>query len=77
MKKKYKVENIDCANCAAKLETAIQKIEGVEEATLSFMTQKLTIEAKGEDFDKIMSEVVAIAQKMEPDWVVNCQECKR
>ena len=72
MKKKYKVENIDCANCAAKLETAIQKIEGVEEATLSFMTQKLTIEAKGEDFDKIMSEVVAIAQKMEPDWVVNC-----
>lgn len=72
MKKKYKVENIDCANCAAKLETAIQKIEGVEEATLSFMTQKLTIEAKEEDFDKIMSEVVAIAQKMEPDWVVNC-----
>lgn len=72
MKKKYKVENIDCATCAAKLETAIQKIEGVEEATLSFMTQKLTIEAKEEDFDKIMSEVVAIAQKMEPDWVVNC-----
>ena len=72
MKKKYKVENIDCANCAAKLETAIRKIEGVEEATLSFMTQKLTIEAKEEDFDKIMSEVVAIAQKMEPDWVVNC-----
>ena len=72
MKKKYKVENIDCANCAAKLETAIQKIEGVEEATLSFMTQKLTIEAKEEDFEKIMSEVVAIAQKMEPDWVVNC-----
>jgi copper chaperone CopZ len=72
MKKKYKVENIDCANCAAKLETAIQKIAGVEEATLSFMTQKLTIEAKEEDFDQIMSEVVAIAQKMEPDWVVNC-----
>ena len=72
MKKKYKVENIDCANCAAKLEAAIQKIAGVEEATLSFMTQKLTIEAKEEDFDQIMSEVVAIAQKMEPDWVVNC-----
>ena len=72
MKKKYKVENIDCANCAAKLETAIQKIAGVEEATLSFMTQKLTIESKEEDFDQIMSEVVAIAQKMEPDWVVNC-----
>ena len=43
MKKKYKVENIDCANCAAKLEAAIQKIAGVEEATLSFMTQKLTL----------------------------------
>ena len=72
MKKKYKVENIDCANCAAKLEAAIQKIAGVEEATLSFMTQKLTIEAKEEDFDKIMSEVVSLAKKMEPDWVVNC-----
>ena len=72
MKKKYKVENIDCANCAAKLEAAIQKIAGVEEATLSFMTQKLTIEAKEEDFDQIMNEVVAIAQKMESDWVVNC-----
>ena len=71
-RKVYILENLDCANCAAKLETAIQKIEGVEEATLSFMTQKLTIEAKEEDFDKIMSEVVAIAQKMEPDWVVNC-----
>lgn len=72
MKKKFKVENIDCANCAAKLESAVQKIEGVEEATLSFMTQKLTIEAKEEDFDKIMSEVVSLAKKMEPDWVVNC-----
>ena len=59
MKKKFKVENIDCANCAAKLESAVQKIEGVEEATLSFMTQKLTIEAKEEDFDEAHKEMEA------------------
>ena len=44
MKKKFKMENLDCANCAAKMETAINKIAGVKEATVSFMTQRLVIE---------------------------------
>jgi len=71
MKKKYKVEHMDCANCAAKMEALIQKIEGVEEATLSFMTQKLIIEAVEEDHERIIMEVVEIAKKNEPDWVVH------
>ena len=45
MKKKFKLTDLDCANCAAKMEDAIKKIDGVKEATVSFMTQKLTIEA--------------------------------
>lgn len=71
MKKKYKVEHMDCANCAAKIEAAIQKIEGVEEATLSFITQKLTIEAAEEDHSRIIQEIVAITKKQEPDWIVH------
>lgn len=72
MKKKYKVENMDCANCAAKIEVAIQKIQGVEEATLSFITQKLTIEAAEEEQSRIIEEVLAISKKFEPDWVIHC-----
>ena len=45
MKKKFKLQDLDCANCAAKMEEAIKKIEGVSDATVSFMTQKMTIEA--------------------------------
>ena len=45
MKKKFKLTNLDCANCAAKMENAIKKIDGVRDANVSFMTQKMTIEA--------------------------------
>ena len=48
MKKSYKLQDLDCANCAAKMETAINKIDGVNKATVSFMTQKLTIDAADE-----------------------------
>lgn len=44
MKKKFKIE-VDCANCAAKMEEAVKKVSGVTDATVSFMTQKLAIEA--------------------------------
>ena len=71
MKKKYKIEQMDCANCAAKMEALIQKIDGVEEATLSFITQKLTIEAMEDDHERIIKEVVEITKKHEPDWVVH------
>lgn len=67
MKKKFKMQDLDCANCAAKMEENIKKIDGVVDATVSFMTQKLTIEADDEKFDEIMKEVVAVCKKVEPD----------
>ena len=67
MKKKYKMQDLDCANCAAKMETSIKKIEGVKDATVSFMTQKLTIDAYDDRFDEIMKEVVKVCAKVEPD----------
>lgn len=71
MKKKFKLTDLDCANCAAKMEDAILKIEGVENASVSFMTQKMTIEAAEDQFDRIMQEVVAVCKKVEPDCVIN------
>lgn len=71
MKKKFKLTDLDCANCAAKMEDAIKKIKGVEDASVSFMTQKMTIEAAEEEFDRIMQEVVAVCRKVEPDCVIH------
>lgn len=70
MKKTFELKDLDCANCAAKMETAINKIEGVNSATVSFMTQKLTIEADDGNFDKIMKKVVKAISKVEPDCEV-------
>ena len=67
MKKKFKLTDLDCANCAAKMEDAIKKIDGVTDATVSFMTQKMTIEADDARFDAIMDEVVRVCKKVEPD----------
>ncbi|MBQ4284476.1 MAG: cation transporter [Lachnospira sp.] len=67
MKKKFKMENLDCANCAAKMEAAINKIDGVVEANISFMTQKLTIEADDDKFDEIMKKAQAEVSKVEKD----------
>lgn len=71
MKKRYKLTDLDCANCAAKMETAIKKIDGVKDATVSFMAQKLTLEAEDDRFDAILQEVVAVCKKVEPDCVIN------
>ena len=67
MKKKFKLDDLDCANCAAKMEEAIKKIPGVNDAVVSFMTQKMTIDAEDERFEEIMDEVVKICAKVEPD----------
>ena len=61
------MQDLDCANCAAKMETAINKIDGVNKATVSFMTQKLTIDAADERFDEILKEAVSAISKVEPD----------
>lgn len=67
MKKKFKVTDIDCASCAAKIEEQIGKIDGVEKASLSFMTQKLIIKGDDDKMDKIVKEAKKIALKIEPD----------
>ena len=67
MKKTFKLTDLDCANCAAKMENAIKKIDGVAGATVSFMTQKMTIEADDARFDDIMKQVVKTCKKVEPD----------
>ena len=67
MKKKFKLQDLDCANCAAKMEEAIKKIPGVNDANVSFMTQKMTVDADDARFDEIMDEVVRVCAKVEPD----------
>ena len=67
MKKTVILEDLDCANCAAKMEAAIKKIEGVNDASVSFMMQKMTIDAVDDKFDDIMAEVVKVCAKVEPD----------
>ena len=67
MKKTFKLQDLDCANCAAKMERAIQQVEGVISANVSFMTQKLTLDADDARFDEILQKVVATAKKIEPD----------
>ena len=71
MKKKFKLTDLDCANCAAKMEDAIKKIDGVKDANVSFMTRKMTIEADDDRFDQIMEQVVEVCRKVEPDCVIN------
>ena len=69
MKKKYAIE-VDCANCAQKVEDAINKVEGVTSATVSFVQQKLIIEAEDDCFDEIMANVVKAAKKAESDFEI-------
>ena len=67
MRKSFKLDEIDCANCAQKLEDAICKLDGVEKASVNFMTQKLTLTAPDDRFDDVLDRVVALAAKIEPD----------
>ena len=66
MKKKFKIE-VDCANCAAKIEEAVRHIDGVNEVSVSFMAQKMAIDADESRFDEIMKEAVKACKKVEPD----------
>ena len=67
MRKVFKLDELDCANCGAKMENAISKIEGVESVSISFMTQKLTLVADDTRFDAIVDEAARICAKIEPD----------
>jgi copper chaperone CopZ len=70
MKKTFTLENLDCANCAAKLERKLQKMDGVDSATVTFMTKKLEIEADDALMDNIVAEATGIITKLEPQVVV-------
>ena len=71
MKKVFKLEDLDCANCAAKMERAIAKIDGVDSVSISFMAQRMAIEADEARFDEIMERVAKACKKVEPDcWIV-------
>lgn len=67
MKKCFKLVDLDCANCAAKMEDAIKKVDGVKDATVSFVMQKMTVEADDARFDDIMKEIVKVCKRVEPD----------
>ncbi|MBQ8509532.1 MAG: heavy-metal-associated domain-containing protein [Clostridia bacterium] len=70
MKKTYKLIDLDCANCAAKMEERIKKLEGVTDATVSFMTQRMTVVTESDDQIEIMKEIVRVIRKVEPDCTV-------
>ena len=70
MKVKFKIKGIDCANCAAELERAIQKIDGVTEASLSFMTEKLVMEIEDDRKDEILKNLKKVVIKEEPDCTI-------
>ena len=67
MKKVYKLQHLHCANCAAKMERAINKIDGVEAASVNFLTQRLAVEADESRFEEIMDEIAKACRKVEPD----------
>lgn len=67
MRKSFKLDEIDCANCARKLEDAIAALDGVERASVNFMTQKLTLTAADDEFDEVLDRVVKLTADIEPD----------
>ena len=69
MKKRFRCE-VDCVNCAAKIEDAIRAIDGVQDVTLNFIAQKLTIVADDDRFDEVLKAAVAKARKIEPDATI-------
>ncbi len=70
MKKVINLENLDCANCAAKMENAISKIDGVKSVNINFMLQRMTLEADDNCFDKILVEAKKVCKKVEPDCLL-------
>ena len=70
MKKTFKIEDLDCANCAAKLEKAVSSVDGVTKASVSFIAQKMIIEADEKDFEAIIKALPKAAKKAVPDCTI-------
>ena len=71
MKKVYKIENLDCPVCAGKMQRAIEKIDGVESCDVSFLLQKITLEAEEEKLETVMKKMVKTCRRVEPDIVID------
>lgn len=67
MRKVFQMQDLDCANCAAKMERAIQSLEGVSAVSISFLTQKMVLEAEEAQMDAILKQAKKICRKIEPD----------
>lgn len=70
MKRTFRMENLDCANCAAKMENAIKQLSGVNDAGISFMTQKLTLDAEDDMFESVLEEAKRVCRSIEPDCAI-------
>ena len=69
MQKKFNIQ-VDCANCAAKIENAVKNLPGVVNASVSFMAQKMVLEAEDARFDEVLKQAVKAAKKIEPDFEI-------
>ena len=70
MRKSFKLQDLDCANCARKMQDAAAKIDGVNSISITFMTQKMVLDADTERYDEILDKVQAVCSKVEPDCVI-------
>lgn len=70
MKKVIALQDLDCANCAAKMENGIKKIAGVNSASISFMTQKMVLDIEDNNAEQILKEIKAVCKRIEPDCVL-------
>lgn len=70
MKKTFKLEDLDCANCAAKMQRAIEKLDGVRSVNISFLTQRMTLEADDARFDEVVASAAKLIKKIEPDCTI-------
>ena len=67
MKKTFRMEELDCAHCAAKMEAGIAALEGVKSVTISFLAQKMVIEAEEQKLDDIMKQAIEVVHKIDPE----------
>lgn len=66
-KLKFKIEGLDCANCATELEASIKKLDEVASVSISFMTERMIVETDANDQDKLVEEIKKVIKKAEPD----------
>ena len=70
MKKTFELEDLDCANCARKMQEAVEKLDGVNSCKVNLMTQKMILDADDARFDDILKEAIKVMKKVEPDCTV-------